>query len=227
MVRAAEPASSNDPVPYLQRSLTAAETKLHEEPTSLEAACQYARACFERAEFPTNSAHRAELARRGMAAARSAITMNSNSAPAHYYLAMNLGQLARTKMLGALPLVDEMEVEFKKAVALDELLDHAGPDRFLGRLYFEAPVIGSVGSRGKAKKHFKRAAELAPEYPENKINLIEAALRWKDYKTAREELEILDASLAAARARYSGEKWIATWLDWDARLEKINSALRK
>jgi len=35
---------------------------------------------------------------------------SENFAAAHYYLAMNLGQLARTKSVGALKLVKQMEV---------------------------------------------------------------------------------------------------------------------
>ena len=39
------------------------------------------------------------------AACRQALAQGSNSAPAHYYLGMNLGQLARTRGLSALKLV--------------------------------------------------------------------------------------------------------------------------
>ena len=77
------------------------------------------------------------------------IARESNSAPAHYYLGMNLGQLARTKGLAALRLVSQMEHEFTRARELDEQLDWAGPDRNLGLLYRDAPAIGSVGSRAE------------------------------------------------------------------------------
>ena len=45
----------------------------------------------------------------------------------HYYLAMNLGQLARTEMIGALKIVKEMENEFEIAADIDPRFDHAGP----------------------------------------------------------------------------------------------------
>lgn len=139
---------------------------------------------------------------------------------------MNLGQLARTKTLGALRLVDEMEVEFKAARALDEQFDYAGPDRNLGRLYFEAPSIGSVGDRKLAKAHFNRAAELVPDYPENRLNLIEAALRWSQLPAARKELEVFESKLGEARRNFSGQAWMGAWLDWDGRLEIVQAALR-
>ena len=62
------------------------------------------------------------LAQQGIAACRQLIARTPKSAPAHYYLAMNLGQLARTELLGAFKLVREMEREFKTAVGLDRFL---------------------------------------------------------------------------------------------------------
>jgi len=204
-----------------------AKHEQQERPADAERSWQLARACFDRAEFSTNSVQRAELAQQGIAAARNALAQQSNSAPAHYYLAMNLGQLARTKTLGALRLVDEMEAEFKTARALDELFDYAGPDRNLGRLYFQAPSTLSVGDRKLAKVHLDKAAKLAPDYPENQLNLIEAALRWNQLGTARKELEAFDSKLDEARRTFSGEAWVGAWLDWNGRLQAIRSALRK
>ena len=68
---------------------------------------------------------------------------------------MNLGQLARTRGLSALKLVDQMEREFTRARDLDEHLDWAGPDRNLGLLYGDAPVIGSIGSRTRRAGAFE------------------------------------------------------------------------
>ena len=48
---------------------------------------------------------REEIATEGIDACRQLIAANTNSVPGHYYLAMNLGQLAQTKSLGALKIV--------------------------------------------------------------------------------------------------------------------------
>ena len=194
-------------------------------PTNTEAAWQFARACFDRAEFATNDTQRARLAQLGIKASRAVIMQNSNCLQGHYYLGMNLGQLARTKTLGALPIVDEMEIEFKAARVLDEKFDFAGPIRNLGLLYLEAPSIGSIGSRSKARTHLQRAAELAPEFPENQLNLAEALIRWRDLENARRQLEALEAGLAAARGQFSGEAWAAAWTDWERRLKKLRDQL--
>ena len=130
-----------------------AEARYKKEPNKVEATWEFGRACFDLAEFSTNSTERAEIAQQGIAACRQALTHDRDSAPAHYYLGMNLGELAQTRGLGALKLVDQMQTEFELARTLNELLDYAGPDRNLGLLYRDAPSWISLGSKSKARKH--------------------------------------------------------------------------
>ena len=115
-------------------------------------AWQFARAAFDLAEFATTDPERAGLADQGITASRQLIARDPKSAAAHYYLAMNLGQLARTKFLGALKLVKEMEREFKAAGELDARFDYAGPERNLGLLYRDAPGWpASIGNKRTAR----------------------------------------------------------------------------
>ena len=160
-----------------------------------------------------------------MTACRVALARDSNSAPAHYYLGMNLGQLARTRGFSALRLVDQMEREFIRARELDKWLDWAGPDRNLGLLYRDAPAIGSVGSRTRAREHLRRAVEVAPAYPENRLNLIEAYVQWSDPTAAGHELQKLEAAWSTARTNFAGEAWVASWADWESRLKKLKNKL--
>ncbi|TAK97538.1 MAG: hypothetical protein EPO07_13110 [Verrucomicrobia bacterium] len=202
--------------------------QLHESvQTNSTFAWQFARACFDRAEFSTNDTERATLALQGIAACREILAREFTNAAAHYYLGMNLGQLARTKMLGALPIVDEMEAEFKTAKLYDSAFDHAGPDRCLGLLYLDAPTLGSVGSRRKARQHLELAAKAAPEYPENYLNLTEAFLRWRDVAAARTHFKQLEALLPAARTNLTGDAWAASWSDWDRRIKKAGKQLEQ
>ena len=185
-------------------------------------AWQLARATFDFAEFATNAADRATLANQGIAAARALIRQQPESAAGHYYLAMNLGQLARTELLGALTLVKEMEREFRLAAGLDPLLDHAGPERNLGLLYRDAPGWPtSIGNQSKALGLLKQAARLAPEYPENHLHLIEAYLKWHDADGAKKELRVLDAIWPAAQKSLTGEKWAYRWQDWSQRRDAV------
>jgi hypothetical protein len=204
-----------------RQKYAAAQERFHTEPTNAVTAWEFARAAFDRAEFATNDTERATLAVQAISACRGVLASDPKSAPAHYYLGMNLGQLARTKTFGALKLVDEMEREFKTARGLDEYLDYAGPDRNLGLLYRDAPGIGSIGSRSKARQHLLRAAGLAPHYPENRLNLGESANRWRDLKTVQRELAALEDLRASARIEFSGADWEASWADWNSRLDRL------
>jgi tetratricopeptide (TPR) repeat protein len=187
-----------------------------------EAAWKFGQACFDWADFAKTNDQRESIAGEGIAACRQLIARDPKSAPGHYYLAMNLGQLAQTKTLGALRIVDEMEREFKGARELDAKVDYAGPDRGLGLLYFEAPGWpASIGSKSKARQHLQRAAQLAPGYPENHICLLEAYLKWADKKSVARELKSTEELLPAARKEFTGEAWERSWVDWDKRWKRI------
>jgi tetratricopeptide (TPR) repeat protein len=165
-----------------ERSLARASANLAADTNSATAGWEFARACFDLAEYATNSTERAALAQQGIAAARRVIARHPDNGPAHYYLGMNLGQLARTRLLSALKMVKELEKEFLHALELAPNLDFAGPDRGLGLLYRDAPSIGSVGSRRKAQHHLQNAVRLAPLYPENRLLLAESYFSWGDRK---------------------------------------------
>jgi len=188
--------------------------------TNGTAAWQYARACFDFADFATNETERADVARLGIAACRKLLACETNSAPGHYYLAMNYGQLARAEApsMAAYHLVKQMEYEFKTAADLDKNFDYAGPERSLGLLYRDAPVWPfSIGSRRKAREYLDQAAKLAPDYPENHLNLAETFLQWHETDNAKIELTALDALWPGARSNLTGEAWERSWDDWSAR----------
>ena len=191
-------------------------------------AWQFARACYDLADFATNGAERAMIAVQGIAACRQLVARDPKSAPAHYYLAMNLGQLARTELLGALKLVKEMEAEFKTAADLDPHFDFAGPERCLGLLYRDAPGWpASIGSKRKARDFLEQAVKLAPDYPENHLNLAESCLQWHESDAAKKELDALDALWPDAAKKFTGEIWERNWDDWSARRDAARKKLEE
>ncbi|EEF59636.1 hypothetical protein [Pedosphaera parvula] len=197
-----------------------AKAHYHSSPNDLEAAWQFGRASYDWADYAKSKRQRAEIAQEGIAATQKVVDHQPDLAQGHYYLAMNLGQLAQTKELGALRLVSRMEGEFKTALSLNPDLDYAGPDRNLGLLYHEAPGWpASVGSKSKAKLHLTAAAKRAPQYPENLLNLIEAYLSWGDRSGALRELKVLDQNWDDARKQFTGEQWNSSWVDWKKRRE--------
>ncbi len=199
-----------------------ARTRLESEPNSAEAAWQFGRACYDWADCATSNSQRATIAQLGIAACQGLIAANTNSAPGHYYLALNFSQLARTKTLGALKIVEQMEQEFSTALRVDPKYDFAGADRGLALLYSAAPGWPvSVGSRSQAKAHLQNALKLNPEYPENLLNLAEVELGWGDHAGAGRELKALDELWPAAQKQFTGEPWASSWADWDKRRAEL------
>lgn len=172
------------------------------------------------ADLATNDTQRAQVARSGIAVCQQLLALASNSVPGHYYLAINLGQLAKAEApsFSAYRRVHEVEREFLAAAKLDAQFDHAGPARSLGLLYFEAPGWPwSVGSKSRAREWLERAAQLAPDYPANPLSLAEAQLKWRERAEAEKSLKKIDEIWPAAQTNYVGEAWQEEWQDWDAR----------
>jgi tetratricopeptide (TPR) repeat protein len=196
--------------------------------TNDPAAWQFARACFDLADFATNNTGRATIATQGIAACRELLARETNSAPGHYYLAMNYGQLARAEApsLAAYRLVKQMEHEFKTAAELDKTLDYAGPARCLGLLYRDAPGWPfSIGSRHKAREWLEQAAKIAPDYPENQLNLAESFLQWHETDNAKSELTTLDALWPKAQTNLTDAAWERSWDDWFTRRDAARNKL--
>jgi tetratricopeptide (TPR) repeat protein len=215
------------PEALIKRTFAETKKQFEAHPGKADRAWQFARACFDAADIATNNTERAAIAEQGISAARQAIAMESNSAPAHFYLGVNMGELAETKGLSALKLVRQMQHEFSIARDLDPHIVFAGPDRNLGLLYRDAPSIGSIGSRTKAREHLQHAVDLAPDFPENQLNLIEALVKWGEKETATHQLKLLKERLPGARAEFTGPHWTLSWVDWDARFQKLTKKLEQ
>ncbi len=228
---AARAEGSGDAARFLERSqrlLVQARQRHAQTPDNADSGVQLAKACFDRAEFSTADTERAALAVEGINVCRQIIERNPALASAHLFLGLNLGQLARTKTLGALRLVGEMEREFKRASELDATVEHAAPERHLGQLYQQAPGWPtSIGSRGRARQHLLRACELGADFPENRLCLLEALLEWHDRQPLAKEAATYRERLPASRAKFTGEAWEAAWADWNRRWEKVAAFLAK
>ena len=188
-------------------------------------AWEFARTCYDWADWATNKAQRAAIAKEGIAACQQSLVF-TNFAAAHYYLAMNMGQLAQSEGLGALKLVREMEREFLTAADLDPGADFGGADRGLGLLCRDAPGWPmSIGNRSRARKFLESALSLAPNYPENYLNLAESYLKWGDKTDARQELARLDALWPSAQKALTGDAWEWSWYDWSRRRDSLRAKL--
>lgn len=193
-----------------------------------ELAWKLGRACFDMSTLQKDASVEANYAQAGIDACQTSLALDARSAPAHYYLGMDIGQLADTKRnLAALRMVKDMEREFLTARSLDKHFDQAGPSRNLGLLYRDAPTIVSIGSRTKARQYLEEAVELAPDFPENQLNLIESYLKW-DYKTeAQRQFGELEKMWPRAQKEFIGVPWQMSWTDWNKRLEAVRKKIEK
>ena len=194
-------------------------------PTNSDRIAAFARSAFEWAEFATNDTQRAAIASEAIRACRSGAVHDPGSVPLQYYLGLNLGQLARTKGIGALKLVREMETLWIGTLARDPGFDHAGADRCLGLLYLDAPGWPtSIGSHAKARTHLEHAVVVDPNFPENRLCLAETELKWKRPAAAAGQLRALDSLWPAAKTTWGGPEHVTAWKDWEQRRDRIRKA---
>ena len=197
-------------------------------PTNYDAAWKLSRAAFNRADnMKEGDRDRTSVARAGVEAARTAVLLNPSRAEGHYYLGLNLGEIALAKSLGALKIVKEMEQEFRKSIEINPRFDFSGAYRSLGMLYTDVPGWPlSIGNKAKGREALQKSVELHPEFPDNQITLAEAYLKGGFRKDLSEKLNAMEKQIASARKQLTGEEWIASWRDWDNRWQRVKQRLQ-
>ena len=206
-----------------EANLVAARKLVATEPTNSVAAWQLGRACFTWGKSLKDPNAQEQIYEEGVTACRRSLCLEPKSGPAHYYLGMNIGRVADLKRnLAAFGMVKEVERAFLQAAKLDENYAYGGPDRNLGLLYWHAPGWPvSVGNKKLARKHLERAVKLAPDYPENRLNLAEAHLDWREQKLMQQQLDAVTQLWPRAKTNLTGLEWELDWRDWESRRQKL------
>jgi tetratricopeptide (TPR) repeat protein len=210
-------------VALLEANLVAARKLLASEPTNSLAAWQLGRACFTWGKTLKDPNAQEKIYEEGVSACRRSLNLDPTSGPAHYYLGMNIGRVADLKRnLAAFGMVKEVERAFLQAAKLDENYAHGGADRNLGLLYWHAPGWPvSVGNKKQARQHLERAVKLAPDYPENRLNLAEAHLDWREPQLMQQQLDAVKQLWPRAKTNLTGVEWELDWRDWESRRQKL------
>lgn len=210
---------------YYREAFQKAMEQWRKDPAEVEAGWKLGKAAFDWAEFARNKEEREERAEIGITACKAALKQDARSVEAHYYLGMNQGQLARTKLLGGLKLVRQMETHFLKCLELNEKYDRGGAHRCLGLLYRDAPGWpASIGDHDKAKRHLRKAVSLCPEYPGNHIQLLESCLKMKEEKAFLQAYPAAADAIEKARNHFTGQKWASSWAEWNADWAELKKA---
>jgi tetratricopeptide (TPR) repeat protein len=215
-------------IAWAETNLVLARKQCTTAPTNSLAAWQLGRACFDWAPLLKDPKAQEKIYTEGVAACRRGLILDPKSGPTHYYLGMNIGRVADLKRnLAAYGMVKDVERAFQQAAKLDENFAFGGPDRNLGLLYQHAPGWPlSVGNQKQARKHLERAAKLAPDYPENRLNLAEAWLQWHEPKLLQQELVAIQRLWPGAKTNFTGVEWELDWADWESRRAKLQSATK-
>lgn len=137
-----------------------------------------------------------DAARTGRRYAELAVREFPESGLAHYLLALLTAWEAERNPAKGLQLVPAIEREALWASRLNPALDHGGPHRLLGELYLRAPGFPmSLGDSAKSEAHFRQAVSYDPDYPENRLGLVEALMARERNREACHELSMALTSL--------------------------------
>ena len=139
------------------------------------------------AEAPT--AERLALYREGKAAAARALDREPGHREARLWHAVNaLGEMKLARTLSALWRIKEVRDAMQALAEEAPQFEHAAGDRVLASIYFRAPRFISIGSAEKAEQHFRRALDLAPDFPANTLLYAEFLISEGRAQEAREML---------------------------------------
>lgn len=223
----AEDGKTPPPAPTPAQRLEDARRAYEATRTNQAAVVAFLQASFDVAWSTSDPETRAKVSEEAVNAGRRALLTHTNAAGIHYYLALNLGQLASTRGLSALRLVRDMETHLHSARRIEAAYSHAGPDRALGMLYLEAPGWPvSIGSHAKARTHLLAAVKLAGSSPENLLALAEAHLRWNEKAEAAKIVVTLEKIWPAAKTEFTGPRWAEDWPEWEKRLAALQEKLK-
>jgi tetratricopeptide (TPR) repeat protein len=151
-----------------------------------------------------------DAAKGGIIFGRRARELQPDRPEGHYWYAINTGLLADADRSFGLSAVAQMEPALKRVVELDERYDYAGAHRLLGILYLRTPPPpASIGSTRKGLRALQRAAEIAPDYPENQLYLAEAHNQTGSPAQARELLQKVAAAPPWPSRQFESARWRA------------------
>ncbi len=109
-----------------------------------------------------------ELLKIGYLASEKALKLEPKKIEGHYWYAVNVGAYGVTHgILSALEMVEVSVKSLDECIKIDPKYHWAGPYRVLGRYYYEAPSIISIGDLKASEIYLKKALELEPDFNVN------------------------------------------------------------
>ncbi len=169
--------------------------RLQKNPRDFEAAWKLARARYwlgGRAPV----AERKALLEAGIAAGRTAATLEPNRPEGHFWIAANMGALAESfGMRQGLKYRGEIKDTLLLVLKLDPAFQAGSADRALGRWYFKVPGLFG-GSNKKSEEHLRKSLTYNPNSSASHFFLAETLVDMGRRADARAELQkVIDGPL--------------------------------
>jgi len=167
-----------------------------------------AREAYQAGQAAQDAKLRRALFTQGMELARARLARQADDPEGMYWLALNMGAEALERgKLSALPVVPRMEQILLTLDKANPGFEEAGAARVLGRLYYLAPAVISIGSNAKAKQFLLRAVALAPDHPGNLAFAADFLLDHGDKVQARQFAERCLVRLGARDFGRDAREW--------------------
>ena len=132
------------------------EARLKQNPKDFESAWKLARALYWLGGH-ASEAERKALLERGIAAGRTAVSLEPNRPEGHFWIAANMGALAESfGMRQGLKYRGDIRDEMLMVLKLDPAFQKGSADRALGRWYYKVPGLFG-GSRKKSEEHLRKS----------------------------------------------------------------------
>ena len=171
------------------------ETRLASNPRDFESAWKIARVTYWLGEHDAPEARRKWL-ERGVAAGKTAASLEPKRPEGHFWMAANMGALAESFGLRqGLKYRGDIRDELLTVLKLDAGFQEGSADRALGRWYFRVPgLLG--GSKKKSEEHLRRSLAYDPTHTLSLLFLAETLIALDREAEARQTLQkLLDAPI--------------------------------
>ena len=159
---------------------------------SYEACWEGARAYAYYLEYPFSNGKKEEktaLAQKGIDLAKEAVKLKGDGVEAHYWLGALYGIYGESKgILKSLSLVPKVTNEMNLCLKEDPSVDCYGPDRVLGRMYYNLPWFAG-GNNKRSLQYLEASVEKCPDNELSRLYLAETYKAVGKDLQAREQLE--------------------------------------
>ena len=169
------------------------EARLKQNPKDAESAWKLARALYWLGGH-ASEAERKVLLEQGIAAGRTAVSLEPNRPEGHFWIAANMGTLAESfGMRQGLKYRGDIRDEMLTVLKLDPAFQKGSADRALGRWYYKVPGLFG-GSRKKSEEHLRKSLTYDANSTVSRYFLAETLIADGRKDEARAELQkVIDA----------------------------------